>query len=71
MAGYVPMTTMCKRATTVRPRNEFTGNSLNPLREDVGKPGAEQIAEHGDGQDTWESMAKKVEDLETRLTEQC
>ena len=64
------MTTKCKRAKIVRPQTGHTKNLLNPLREEMGGPGAEQIAEKEDEQDHWETVAKKVEDLETKLTEQ-
>ena len=64
------MTTKCKRAKIVRPQTGHTKNLLNPLRGEVGGLGAEQAAEKEDDQDHWEVVARKVEDLETRMTEQ-
>lgn len=70
MAGCVPITREHQRARTVRPKSDITKSFINPLHDNLGDAGAEEIAKDEVEHDEWEDVAKKVEELETKLAEQ-
>ena len=70
MAGDPSIIHRKERAISVRPQDEFAKVNLNPVH---AKSNAEEgkIADKGDeGQIEWDAMAKKYEELETRMAEQ-
>ena len=70
MAGHHPITQKLERANTVRPQEEFTKESLNPLHDKPSESKPENAEEESAGPDSWDAMARKFEEFETRLAEQ-
>ena len=64
------MTSRAERANTVRPQKEFAESSLNPMHDETIEPMTEKPEEEQERPDSWDAMAKKIEELETRLAEQ-
>ena len=70
MAGHYTITQKTERVKTVRPQKEFTKESFNLLHDTPIESRAENAEEESAGPDSWDAMAKKFEELETRLAEQ-
>ena len=63
------MTKEHQRVVTARPRSINTRNFINPLHEDSGEAGAEKDAVREGQCEAWEETVKKIEELETKVTE--
>ena len=70
MAGAGPITSENQRAPTVRPSEEFANKDLYPMHDQPDEGGAEEVDDKEDNQKQWTDVAKKVEELETKLAEQ-
>ena len=69
MAGYFPITKKWERVDTVRPIQRHTETNFNPVRNGVDEHGDSEVEAEARGSDPWEEVSKKMENLETRLTE--
>ena len=69
MAGCFPITKQMERADTVRPKHQTTSKSLNPIQAGMGRQRDDQVEEKANESDPWEEAAKRMEELETRVTE--
>ena len=58
------------RANTLRPQSRRNESYLNPLHDDVGEAGAEKVSQSKDEHSAWKEAKKKIEELETKITEQ-
>ena len=70
MAGQSSIIAKKERANTVRPESELNDEFLNPMHDNHNEPNIEQDAETEDNGDSWEAMARKFEELETKMAEQ-
>ena len=70
MAGHYTITQKTERVKTVRPQKESIKEFLNPLHDTPIESRVENAEEEPAGADSWDAMAKKFEELETRLAEQ-
>ena len=67
MAGHSSIVNKRERASTVRPHTEFVERSLNPMHDHA----VESDAKEDQGmKDSWEELAQKFEELETKVAEQ-
>lgn len=64
------MTKENHRVHIVRPSNEFAEASLNLMHDDNNGNGEEKFEKNDGEPASWDDMAKKFEELETRLAEQ-
>ena len=64
------MTRKKQRVHTVRPSKEFAEASLNPMHDKDNENEKEKNEEKNGDPASWEDMAKKFEELESRLAEQ-
>ena len=67
MAGHSSIVNKRERANTVRPQTEFVEISLNPMHDPTTK--SESKEDEGT-HESWEELAQKYENLETRVAEQ-
>ena len=58
------------RANTLRPQSRRNESYLNPLHDDVGEVGVEKVPQSEDKQPAWKAAKKKIEEFETKITEQ-
>ena len=70
MAGQSPIAPQKERANTVSPKMEFAGKYLNPMHDHHNETNIEDAVENGNDGKDWETMARKLEELETKLAEQ-
>ena len=69
MAGH-PSIVQGTEGNTVRPKTEFAEKYHNPMHDHHNENNIEDDVENGKDENDWETMAKKFEELETKLTEQ-
>ena len=59
-----------QRANTVRPQSRHNESYLKTLHDDVGEVGAEKVSQDKEEQSAWKEAKEKIEELETKITEQ-
>ena len=70
MAGHPPIGQETERTNTVTPKTELAEKYLNPMHDHHNETNIEDAVENWDDGKDLEAMAKKFEELETRVAEQ-